>query len=191
MAPHKKLSRPRTALACGLALAVAAVLAACGVEEQHGIGEPAREGVAVKLGGVAYNVYITRQLNPKLPEDSAYWQSPEPRPGFGLYGVFLIACNTTERTVRPAPADGFKIADSQGNEYEPEPVEAANEAFAYDARPLANDECIPRAGSVASLGPTAGALLVFRLPKDALENRPLELEIPGPGDETGKVDLDI
>ena len=42
------------------------------------------------------------------------------------------------------------------------------------------NECIPEAGSVAQLGPTAGSMLLFRLPLENTENRPLELEIEGP-----------
>ena len=38
--------------------------------------------------------------------------------------------------------------------------------FAYHARELEPDECIPEAGSVAQLGPAAASLLLFKLPLD-------------------------
>ena len=53
------------------------------------------------------------------------------------------------------------------------------------------DECIPEAGSVAQLGPTAGSMLLFKLPLENTENRPLELEIEGEGDEALTFELDI
>jgi hypothetical protein len=45
-------------------------------------------------------------------------------------------------------------------------------------------------GSLAQLGPTAGAMLPFLFPLEAGENRPLELEIHGGGEE-GLVELDL
>jgi len=39
--------------------------------------------------------------------------------------------------------------------------------------------CEPRTGTLAQLGPTAGALLLFKLPLAATENRPLQLHIQG------------
>jgi hypothetical protein len=62
--------------------------------------------------------------------------------------------------------------------------------FAYRARPLEKGDCIPASGSAASTAPTSGALLVFRLPVAATENRPLELSI-SVGGETRKFELDI
>ena len=59
------------------------------------------------------------------------------------------------------------------------------------AQDLPPDECIPEAGSVAQLGPTAGSMLLFRLPLANTEFRPLELEVQGAGDEHLKFELDI
>jgi hypothetical protein len=80
--------------------------------------------------------------------------------------------------------------DNQGNEFEPEELPEENH-FAYHARELLPDECIPEAGSVAQLGPTAGSMLLFRLPLANTEYRPLELEIEGSGDEHLTFELDI
>jgi hypothetical protein len=172
-------------LACLAALALGA--AACG-EEEPGVDEPAREGLALPLDGVDYNVFITRQLNPAIPPDSAYVEGPEPAPGETLYGIFLQACNTSE-DVRTTVED-FKVVDNQGNEFEPEEL-PENNRFAYHPRELDPKECIPEAGSVAQLGPTAGSMLLFRLPLQMTENRPLELEMQGEGDEHLTFELDI
>jgi hypothetical protein len=178
------LARALTLLACLVALA--ATVAACGKEQ--GVEEPAREGLALPLDGVDYNVFITRQLNPKIPADDAVYDGPEPGPDENLYGVFIQACNNSDDS--HATVDDFTIKDNQGNEFEPEPLPDDNQ-FAYTPRELAPKECIPEAGSVAQLGPTGGAMLLFKLPLQTTENRPLELEIQGEGDEKLTFELDI
>ena len=181
------LVRRLTVLACACMLV--AGVAACNDDEQ-GVDEPAREGLALPLDGVNYNVFITRQLNPAIPPDDAYYTGPEPRPGETLYGVFLQACNSSSSPKQTVDNLNFVIRDNQGNEFEPEELPVDNQ-FAYHARPLLPKECIPRAGSVAQLGPTAGSMLLFRLPLQNTEYRPLELEIQGADDEHLTYDLDI
>ena len=66
-----------------------------------------------------------------------------------------------------------------------------SDAFAYHAGELDPNECFPEAGSVAQLGPTSGSMLLFRLPLQNTEYRPLELEIQGEGDEHLTFELDI
>jgi hypothetical protein len=169
---------------------------------------PTREGLAVPLNGLDYNVYMTRELNVRDPEDKSYYQGPVDDPqcaaGSGittqvreqkcptnLYGVFVSVCNTKGGTKLPArenPAD-FVIEDSQGNEYEPLPQPASN-VFAYRARPLSKDDCIPEKGSIPDTSPIAGAVFVFRLPVQATENRPLELAVTV-GGKKQRFELDI
>jgi hypothetical protein len=178
--------RRLTLAACLLAVAAPLGLAACG-EEHPGVDEPAREGLALELDGVTYNVFITRQLNPRVPPDGAYVTDDAP-PGETLYGVFIQACNHSNEaheTVRD-----FIVKDNQENEFEPEELPADN-AFAYSPRTLDPDECIPEAGSVAQLGPSAGSMLLFQLPLETTENRPLELEMEGESGETLTFELDI
>jgi hypothetical protein len=171
-----RLVRPRSAvLACA---AAALVLAGCGEEE----GEPLREGLGVEVGGLDYNVYITRQLNQRDAEDRAYYHGPEPKPGFTYYGVFISVCNEEDNPHIPLPAEELKVKDSQGNEFEPLELEEEN-AFGYRPRRLTEGACVPEAGSAAASGPTGGALLVYEFPVQTLENRPLELEL-GPPTET-------
>jgi hypothetical protein len=176
-----------TLVACLVALA--AGVAACGnADEEQGVDEPAKEGLALPLDGVDYNVFITRQLNPAIPADDAYFEGPEPEPGETLYGVFLQACNNSDEARETI--DNFMIVDNQGNEFEPEELPETNK-FAYAPSELDPKECIPEAGSVAQLGPTAGSMLLFRLPLETTENRPLELELQGEGEEHLTFELDI
>jgi hypothetical protein len=186
---------PRRLLMLLCAVCLSAGAAACGnADEEPGVDHPAREGLALNLGGVDYNVFITRQLNTRIPPDDAYVdEGTEPDAGETLYGVFLQACNPAKEDGDPAstqPVDAFKIVDNQGNEFEPEELPEDNH-FAYHPRELLPQECIPEAGSVAQLGPSAGSMLLFRLPLENTEYRPLELELDGEGDEHLAFELDI
>jgi hypothetical protein len=176
--------RRLTLVACVLAALLG--LAACG-DEEPGVDEPAREGLALELDGVDYNVFITRQLNPRVAPDGAYVTEEAP-PGETLYGVFIQVCNHSEEP-RETVSE-FVVKDNQENTFEPEELPEDNQ-FAYSPRTLNPEECIPEAGSVAQLGPSAGSMLLFQLPLENTENRPLELELEGEGGETLTFELDI
>ena len=179
----------RAAIAvCALALGASVSLAACGnADEKQGVDSPAREGLALELDGVKYDVFLTRELNPRIQEDTAYVTRDAP-PGQALYGVFIQACNHTHDS--QSATDSFTLRDNQNDTFQPKPLPSSN-PFAYHPRKLGPKECIPAAGSVAQLGPTAGSLLLFQLPLSVTENRPLELEIHGPSGGKLTYDLDI
>ena len=187
------LRRLLFALACA---ATAATFSGCFLEEEREEGEPLREGLAVSVGGIEYTVYITRELNPKLADDRGYWRGEEAEPGSALYGVFIQACNRSGETDDDEvetgtyeATDDFVVVDTQGNEYEPLEAEEEN-VFHYKPEPLEPGACIPEEGSLAQLGPTAGAMLPFLFPLEAGENRPLELDIRAEGEEAS-VELDL
>ena len=187
------LSRLTRTAACALALVVAISLSAC-KKVEPGVDEPAREGLAIDVAGIDYNVYLTRELNLAITPDTAYYQGPPAAPGHALYGVFLLACNEGEKS--RVSASSFHVEDNQGNEYEPIELEEDN-AFGYRSRELAPGDCTPADGSVAQLGPTAASMLLFDFPLADTENRPLELKIEGPFDyatgerETKTIELDL
>jgi len=176
----------RIAAACAAAAVLVPVLAACGKEQ--GVEEPAREGLAIDIGGINYNVFITRQLNLDIPPDKAYYKGPPAKPGNALYGIFLQACNISENEDRTT-TDDFVVEDNQGNEFEPIEPDEEN-AFAYRSVKLQGEECLPEEGSVAQFGPTAGSMLLFDFPLENTENRPLELVVRG-GGETKRFELDL
>jgi hypothetical protein len=186
------LGRLVLALVCAAATAVS--LSGCFLEEEKEEGEPLREGLAVKVDGIEYNVFITRELNPSLPDDKGYWQGEEAKPGFALYGVFLQACNRSDDDDdlpddTYEATDDFIVEDTQGNEYEPLEVDPDN-VFHYHPGPLEPGTCIPETGSLAQQGPTGGAMVPFLFPLEAGENRPLELQIHSGGEE-GLIELDL
>jgi len=193
---RRRMTLPRqklVLLGCLLAL-LGVLVAGCENPREH---DAAREGLPEDIGHLEYNVYITRQINPRDVEDKGYYQGREPKPGFALFGVWLTVCNhNDESSTAWTPSSNFVIEDTMGNEFRPVPLEADN-VFAYRARPLEKDACIPEDGSLAAASPTNGALLVFELPLQALENRPLQLVIESPPlgptqeREEGRVELDI
>jgi hypothetical protein len=181
----RSMPRRLPIFACALALAALPGLTACN-DTKQGIDEPAREGLAIGMNGVNYNVFITRELNPKITPDKAYVTGEAP-PGEALYGVFLQVCNVSKDP--RATASDFTVRDNQDNTFHPESLPADNQ-FAYAPKTLDPKECIPEVGSVAQLGPTAGSMLLFQLPLENTENRPLELEI-NQGGEKRTFTLDI
>ncbi len=184
------LARLKATIA-GCAVAAACGLVAAGCGTVPGEDEPAREGLAIDIGEIDYEVGITRQLNLEIPPDEAYYEGPAAEPGHALYGVFLEVCNRDSEEAL-TPTEDFVVEDNQGNEFEPIELPEEN-AFAYHPRRLANEDCIPEAGSIAEQGPTASSMLLFDFPIENTENRPLELIITPPEGtgEPKKIELDL
>src|SRR5437763_3467168 len=183
--------RARRSTCVAAACAIIALSAGgCSSGRPSGAG---REGKPVTVAGLAYNVYITRELNLRDAEDRGYYRGRDAPPGFALYGVFLTVCN--DKHGFRTPSVSFTIEDNQGNRFHPLPLPADN-LFGYRPRRLSHGACIPESGSPAFSGPTGGALLVYKFPVASLENRPLELLIEGRSApfapvETKRVELDI
>src|SRR5688500_12003449 len=110
--------RRLTLAACLLSVAATLGLAACG-DEEPGVDEPAREGLALELDGVTYNVFITRQLNPRVTPDQAYVTEEAP-PGDTLYGVFIQVCNHSDEPQETISE--FVGLDTQDNRFGPEEI---------------------------------------------------------------------
>lgn len=189
-----------------LAVASTAVLAlpACGqnaAEEKAAKGAEKvqagiNEGAYVNVGTVAYQVQISRVLNPKLPEDSTYLQGANgvtpPGPDEQWFAVFLRAQNYGDN---PQPlAKKFRVIDTSGHPYDPLQLDSTN-AFAWaPTEQIGANRIYPNLNSAAGAGPVRqGALLLFKLSDAVYQNRPLILEIYSP--QTGKlaatVDLDL
>src|SRR5690242_19854447 len=108
----------RIAAALLIAVLAATTLSACG--KKHKLGEPIREGLSVPLGGLHYTVFLTRQLNLRLPEDGGYLPGvKEAAPGHGLFAVFLQGCNTGKHDAQAVGLDAFSIVDAQGDTFQP------------------------------------------------------------------------
>ena len=172
-----------------LALALACVLsalgvAACGNDEDD---VTVKEGEAVKLGDLLYNVQITRFLNPNDSEDASYLEGKPDAPASKAYlAVFMTVENEGDDPVT-IPGD-FEIEDTRGDTYRSVPSDRAY-ALKPDTALGPGDE-LPKSGTAAASGPIQGAMVLFLIDESATENRPLELKIPSPSGD-GRVELDI
>ncbi|MGK2954680.1 MAG: hypothetical protein ACSLFI_03285 [Solirubrobacterales bacterium] len=175
------------ALVLGLAVMVSGfALAACGVnhDEKEGIVE----GEAVELGHLQYNVLFTRPLNIDDVEDSEYLVGqPDPEPDQTYIGVFVKIKNTSTDESARLPAT-FKLVDTTGEEFENIPSKSA-----YALQPgnvVGPEDDVPTIDSTPQVGPIQASMLLFKLPDEALELRPVELHIEGE-DGPATVELDL
>jgi len=154
------------------------------------------EAIYVTLGDLQYQVQMSRQLNPGDVGDRDLLSGvPLADQGLGAddlwFGVWVRAFNSSDSAQRTA--NEFKIVDTRGTEYEPIPLALSNKfAFREAVVPASNGQ-YPNPNSAAANLPTTGAILVFKLPHQTLDYRPLELEIGSsqlPG-ELATVTLDV
>jgi hypothetical protein len=179
----------RIALPLLAALALAALvgaLSACGYTSDS---TDVVEGEPLTLGDLKYNVTFSRYLNPKDNEDSAYLVGQPPPPeGSTYFGVFLEVQNESDQA-QPLPATTFPIKDANGDIYEVVPSESLY-AFPFLGR-VEPHEQVPTLDSTAQQGPIEGSLVLYLLPAEASDNRPLTLEMEGTQGEKGEVTLDL
>lgn len=188
----------RLAIVAATVLA-AAGLTACGNKEDR-VTHAETEGVYVDVGPLKYQVQISRQLNPVNVEDKAYLvgvgkfdQTLGPENVW--FGVFVRVENDGDNSA--ISAKEFELRDTQEHIFTPVQVNSAN-VFAYRPQLVAShgefkvNGLNPSPDSAASEGPTQGALLLFKLPRATLVNRPLELVIHDPKSSArGTVTLDV
>lgn len=179
-------------------LLAALALGACG--ESHTkvstgtyAGESGANAPYLNLGPLIYQVQLSRELNPANSEDAGYLQGvpyAEGRllPGQEWFGVFLQVYNNTEQA-HPA-SELISISDTEGNVYHPIQVLPTNH-YIYRAGVVPAKSVLPKADTTASFGPTQGALLLFKIKVESLNNRPLELKIAKPEGLLGSVSAEL
>ncbi len=187
-----KPPRARAVLLAVLWLAASAGVAACGNKVEVRT-DAHTEGPYVSVGSLKYQVQISRQLNPRDTEDRPYLQGIVPEEARleadeTWFAVFVRAVNETHRG--HASARRFEIEDTEGRVFEPVPV---TNPFAYRPAVVPPEGSLPQLGSIADEGPIEGSLVLFKLPHEALANRPLELRIADPRtpERHAVVELDV
>lgn len=171
-----------------IALALATLgLSACGDKERT-VTNGESEAAYVTLGDMQYQVQLSRLLNPGNPGDRAMLVGlplAERRIGRGdvWFGVWVRVFNRSSDA--HVGAEDFKIVDTTGREFEAVPLAPVN-VFAYRSVRVGAESEYPERDSAAGNSPTVGSLLLFRLPEESLDFRPLELEFSSP-DEPGRV----
>jgi hypothetical protein len=184
----------RRPLVCLAVVACALAVSACGNKEAETL-HGSTEGSYLDLGGLKYQVEISRLLNPASIEDRAYFvgvpaaQRQLP-PGQQWFAVFMRVENDAQKAARAAT--DYTITDTQNTKFRPLALGADN-VFAYRGGTLQPKDVLPAPDSPAGQGTIQGSLLLFKIPVANFENRPLELSIrsaAAPG-ETATVDLDV
>ena len=175
-------------------IASVVLLSACG-DHQATVTEGESEAVYVTNGELQYQVQISRQLNAADPGDRALLVGlpageRELGPDDLWFGVWVRVWNGTDEPLKAA--GNFEIVDTKGDRFEP--VELAPEnVLAYRAGIVEANAQYPVPDSVPENLPTTGGVLVFKLPRQALDFRPLELVFHDPGDpeDESSIRLDV
>jgi hypothetical protein len=192
-----RLRKPTLAVCAALAVFA---LSACGdshtkVTTGTYAGESGENAPYLDVGPLVYEVQLSRQLNPMNSEDAAYLKGlgeaeSKLEPGQEWFGVFVQVYNHGSRAENAS--DQLTISDTEGNTYEPIVPDKTNE-YAYRAGTVAAKGQLPEPDTTDQLGPTQGALLLFKIQVVSLDNRPLELKIVDPTDpvEMASAELDV
>jgi hypothetical protein len=178
------MRRVAVSLVCLLiAVGIAATMSACGAEAES----EAAEGEPVEVADLAYNVALTRFLNPDDDEDAEYLVGmPPPPPRTSYLGVFLTIANETD-TARPS-AHQYTVSDTLHNDYDALPSKSPY-ALEIGAEVPADGQ-LPLPDTTAQTGPNQGSLLIFLVDDSVSDNRPLTLLIESDAGN-GEVILDI
>lgn len=191
------MSRFRRPLAVLAVLLASGGLAACGVhhDEEAQLQKIEGEGFYLTLGELKYQVQGSRQLNADDIQDKAMLagvpaDQQKLAPNQVWFGVFMQVENESDEPLRPASE--IEIIDTQEDIFKPLELEPSNQ-FAYRAQePIQPGAIMPGQDTPAFNTANQGALMLFKLTIDALDNRPLELKMESSTNEqTGIIDLDV
>src|SRR5919199_1092581 len=115
-------------LAVGAVLAGVLVAPGCAAKSETGEQVAATtEGTYLELGGLKYQVQISRILMPRDIEDQAYLRGlPEgvtTGPGEVWFGIFMRVENDADRPAKPQPDGSYQIVDTQNDSFTPVPLD--------------------------------------------------------------------
>jgi hypothetical protein len=167
------------------------VLAAAVVFIRPTVGAVPQDNSAT-VGGLHYAVNNAWPLNPRRAVDAQVARGlPAADRNLGrgemLYAVFVGVTNETHE--RLPMATQVALRDVTNREYTPVRLGAHNR-YAYRPRMMAAQTHRPGPWTPAGQDMSAeGLMLVFRIPRGAYENGPLELLVHDPGDPTSVASL--
>jgi hypothetical protein len=187
------MSRPIRRLALALLVLAALTASGCSSSETGQLKNNAEtEGIYLDLGGMKYQIQMSRYLNPSDVEDRSYLlglpSGVQPTGNEVWFGIWMRVQNESKK---PLPvATQYEIHDTQGAVYRPVPIDAKSNPFAYQAGDVGPGSILPQPDSAAGTGPIQGSLLLFKLKVDSLQNRPLEMRITQNGaTDTANIDV--
>lgn len=189
------------ALLCFAVLSLALVACGSGGEEKEEIegsgqahsGFAETEGIYVEVDGLKYQVQVSRQLNALSLDDEEYLQGLSEDdstlgPEQEWFAIFMRVENDGSE---PHEAAGeFEIHDTQENVYTPVELPESN-AFAYRPSTLQPGDLIPDIDTASGERSPYGSVILFKVERFSLDNRPLELYVEGPHGGTGIINLDV
>jgi hypothetical protein len=181
------LRRSLVALLAVSALAVAG----CGSETSE-VTTAETEGIYLDLGGMKYQIQMSRYLNPNDVEDRDYLKGLpggiQAGNGDVWFGIWMRVQNETDKAL-PVATD-YTITDTQKAVYRPVPLDPKSNSFAYQAGQVPAKSLFPLPDSAAANNPIQGSLILFKIKVDSLQNRPLILHVTQNGDEdTATIDV--
>ena len=179
-----------------IALVAAAGLFAAGCGDKQSVVTFAPdEGTYVQVGPLAYQVQISRYLNPGDIEDKAYLSglpagTQLDERGQLWFAVFMRIKNYSKQTQMPAPPSSYVIDDTEGHKFHPLQLDRSRNWYAYAPQKLLPAAWMPSTQTTAGINPIDGELLLFKLPVPDAQNRPLELHIDNAG-KSAIISLDL
>jgi hypothetical protein len=185
------MSRPFRLAA--LALLALAVLATAGCGNKTSVTTNAStESTYLDLGGMKYQIQMSRYLNGNDVEDKSYLAGVPTGVAPGAnevwFGIWMRVENGSDK---PLPvATDYTITDTQGNTYRPVPIDGKVNPFIYLSGPLQPGSVLPDPDSAAGANNIQGSLILFKIKTDSLQNRPLILHITQ-GGKTVTADIDV
>ena len=193
--------KARRTLVALLSLAALTGLSACGGQEKQDPGgfqtENAQvaetEGIYIHLDELKYQVQISRQLNPLIAADRDFFQGingvdTELESDEVWFGVWMRVENDTEEPIESV--EDFEIRDTQENVYRPVGFDRGS-IWAYRSTSIPGDKLYPEAETPAAERQPFGSLILFKVRRFSLDNRPLELILRTRDGEEAFVNLDV
>jgi hypothetical protein len=173
-----------------LAVIAALALAGCGSGNPDYVREAETEGQYVDVGGLTYQVQISRYLNPGNVDDREFLMGASGlQTGKQLwFGIWMRVKNYSDEAI--TPTSDFRITDTLNHQFIPVQLPTTN-VFAYRPGPLGHANVYPTPDSAAASGPIQGSLILFKLDEASIANRPLILHIASAGSEPATVSLDL
>jgi hypothetical protein len=176
-----------------MALMSVAALVGAGCGQEEVVTEAETEGIWVDVGALDYHIQGSRVLEPGLVPDKSYLLGlpSNVTPPSGEEVWFAVFLRIENKSGSPAQsAEEFEIVDTTGRSFTPYELDERANPFAYQPATIPNAGAIPVPDSAQDFNSFQGAQLLFKLPLESYQNRPLEFVIKGqPGDDPAEAKL--
>lgn len=178
------------------AIVAAAAVSGCHKEEAYKsakVTSVASEGTYLRVGGLKYQVQLSRAMNPLAVIQDRDWiqdlapGTTPPASDQEWFGIWLQVSNESSKPLHSAT--NLWITDTAGHVYRPVKLTGKN-LLAYHAQVVPPNSLIPLQNSIAYRSTTQGELVLFKLDYGIYQNRPANLHI-GRGKAGASVQLDL